>query len=342
MLSWLVEEVRRVNIHDIAREAGVSTATVSRVLNASSVVGEKTRLKVQAVIDAHSYTANALARGLLKNRTRTIGVLTVDILNPYYATVVHGIERAMSALGNSTLLCETGGSLLEKRRYIKTLLENRVDGLVFVGSVYREAEGAEEIVQAARSVPVVMINSAIAAENVYCLLCDDAAGMRLAADYMISAGRKRILLINTAETASARIKEEAFKAALSDRGLSSLLRSGIEIGRANIGELPRFIKESLGREDFDSIVACDDLFANIAVNTLHSLHVEIPASVWVLGFNNSYVCDHSFPRLSSIDSRMADLSTACAETLGAVLEGRGPAERLRYLAPSLVLRDSTG
>lgn len=330
-----------MNIHDIAREAGVSIATVSRVLNASPVVGEPTRSRVQAVIDAHAYTPNALARGLLENRTRTIGVLTVDILNPYYATVVHGIEREMSKRGSSTLLCETGGLEAEKQRYIKTLLEKRVDCLVFVGSVYRAALGNEDILTAARSVPVVMINSTIKADNVHCILCDDVRGIQQALDFLAENGRRRIIFICTTETASARTKREAYFDELMVKGWAERHGGSIEIELEDLSDLPRRLSVLWAESPFDAVLATDDLFANVAVNSLHSLGVSIPREVWILGYNNSYVSEQTYPRLSSVDSRMEDLARACADIVIQALTGEGQSSSITVLEPRLALKDST-
>lgn len=329
-------------MHDIARQAGVSTATVSRVLNNPSIVEESTRTRVLEVIAANDYTPNALARGLLNNRTRSVGVLTVDILNPYYATVVHSIERSLSSQGNNILLCNTGGSQDEKARYIRTLLEKRVDGLVFVGSVYRERDGTQDILAAARSLPVIMINSIIKAENVYCVLCDDRQGIRIALDGLIRAGRRRLLFINTTSTSSARIKEQAFRERVSESSGEGLRTVVLETSPERLGELPVRIRRLMDEQAFDAILATDDLFANVAVNCLHALHIRIPEDVWVMGYNDSYLSEQTFPRLSSVDSRMEDLGRAAAEILSRLLAGAPVPDRIRYLEPRIVSKDSTG
>jgi LacI family transcriptional regulator len=329
-------------MHDIAREAGVSIATVSRVINNPDTVEESTRQRVLDVIRLHDYTPNALARSLLANRTRSIGVLTVDILNPYYATIVHAIERILSAQGNSILLCNTGGSHLEKARYIRTLLEKRVDGLIFVGSVYREKDGAEDILAAARSLPVVMINSIIDARNIYCVLCDDKLGIRQGVDHVISGGKRDLLFLNTTTTSSARLKEKEYLRLLDSYGFDASDRRIVETSPERLRELPGVIAETYGEKKFNAVLASDDLFANVAVNTLHSMHLRIPEDVWVIGYNNSYLSDQTFPQLTSIDSRMTDLAESASSILSDVLSGVPIAEQVRYLEPELVIKGSTG
>lgn len=365
-----------MNIHDIAREAGVSTATVSRVINSPERVEESTRVRVLQVIQARAYTPNALARGLLHNRTKSIGVLTVDILNPYYATVVHAIERHLSTSGNTILLCSTGGSHAEKVRYIRILLEKRVDGLVFVGSVYRERDGAEEILSGARSVPIVMINSIIEAPNINCILCDDRAGVRLALDHAMDGGRKNILFISTQATSSSRLKEAECILHATSRGFQ-VERSGIpgtsalpgsrnagvcaddesfasspsrtscghlrivETAPERLAELPAALVSAWEADSFDAILASDDLFANVAVNTLHTLHLGIPEDVWVIGYNNSYVSEQTYPRLTSVDSRMEDLGATTADRLTRILNGETVTEPVCVLQPRLVIKETS-
>ena len=123
---------------DIAGLAGVSIATVSRVINNPEQVRPETREKVQNILEKTNFVANAVARGLVLNSTRTIGVLTVDIRDMFFAKVIYTIERCFKNLGYNVLLSNTGGEPEEKKRYIKVMLEQQVDGLILVGSVFRE------------------------------------------------------------------------------------------------------------------------------------------------------------------------------------------------------------
>jgi len=294
------------------------------------------------VIKANAYTPNALARSLLHNRTLSIGVLTVDILNPYYATVVHSIERNLSAYGYSILLCNTGGNYQEKAKYIRTLLEKRVDGLVFVGSVYQEKDGSNEILAASHVIPIIMINSIIEAENIYCILCDDRKGIRVALNYLLDAGRSRILFINSATTTSALLKEDEFRKYMVSHAITEEMFHIIETSTDCLQDLPKFIAEAFSKHAYEAILASDDLFANVAVNTLHNLHLPIPDSVWVIGYNNSYISDQTFPRLSSIDSRIMDIGVKTAEILVDILSNNTIHQRIQYLSPELVIKESSG
>jgi len=331
-----------MNIHDIAREAGVSIATVSRVLNKSDKVHERTREKVQAIIDRVGYTPNALARGLLTSKTRSIGVLTVDILNPYYATVIHSIERNLSMRNYYLFLCNTGGSHKEIMKYIRVLMEKRVDALVFVGSIYKDKEGDSLILEIAEKIPVILINAVVDSPKVHCILCDDRMGIRLSTEAMIKGGRKKILFLNTPETPSARIKEESFLETIKAYAAQGVTFKIIKTEIRKLSDLPYKIKMSYRNEFYDGLIATDDLFANVAVNTLHYLRIEIPKQVWVIGYNNSYVTEQTYPCLSSIDSRMEELGIECSARLTALLKGEPIHDRIKYLEPRIVKKESSG
>lgn len=331
-----------MNYHDIARESGVSIATVSRVLNSPHLVRDETRRRVLHVMKNHNYTPNALARGLLHNRTLTIGVLTTDILNPYYATVVQSIEKTLTSYSYNTLLCNTGTDAKQKARYIRALLERRVDGLVFVGSIYQEKEGAGDIIAASRTVPVVMINSVIRSPNIYSVFCDDGMGIQKAVAYLIEASRRRIVFINASGTPSSRMKERAFRGFLEEGLISPDSCRIIETSTETLGELPILLRSVLTEQAYDAILASDDLFANVVVNTLHGMHVPIPEAMWVVGYNNSYLSDQTFPRLTSIDSRMHEIGVCAVRTLMGILSQNAEPKRVLHLSPSLVVKDSTG
>ena len=336
-----------MNILDIAREAGVSIATVSRVINKPDVVTDETRRRVERIIETHGYTPNALARGLLTSRSSTIGVLTVDLLNPYYATVVHSIERNLATFGYNSFLCNTGDDRDEKERYIKTLLEKRVEGLVFVGSIYAAENGVDIMRNAARSVPTVLVNSLVEAPNVYCLLCDDAAGVTIATEHLLSKGRRTLLFINTLETASAQLKERAFLQALS---LHPEAQHGIvETSDHALERLATELTVAFRERRYDGVIATDDLFANIALSVLRDTDRNVPEEVSVIGYNNSNVSELSLPKLTSVDSRMEDLGRECAVLLDSLLSGKevdgesdgATPEPVRYLEPRLVEKRST-
>ena len=127
-----------MNIYEIAKRAGVSIATVSRVINNSPNVRKETREKVEAAIEEANYTVNDIARSLAAKTTHTIGVMTIDVRDSYYANAIYTIEQEFRTYGYNVILCNTGQELRKKKKYLKILLEKQVDGIILVGSVFKE------------------------------------------------------------------------------------------------------------------------------------------------------------------------------------------------------------
>ena len=175
-----------MNIYDISRRAGVSIATVSRVLNNSPHVSENTRRKVMEVIEGTGYVPNAFARGLGLNTMKTIGLLCPDTTDPYLSQALNFLERAFRQQGYDCLLSCTGKELPARQQGVELLKSRHVDGIVLMGSSFIEDNPADNdyIRDAAKSVPVVLLNGSFPCENVYGVLCDDG-------DRPVPAGRRQ-------------------------------------------------------------------------------------------------------------------------------------------------------
>ena len=126
-----------MNIYDIAREAGVSIATVSRVLNHKDTVRADTRAKVEKVLKRCNYAPSAIAQGMVSKSLHTVAVLTVDIRDSHYARTAYTIEREFSRRGYEVILCNTGGDRAETLRTLQAVAQKQVDGLILVGSIFR-------------------------------------------------------------------------------------------------------------------------------------------------------------------------------------------------------------
>lgn len=178
-----------MNIYDIAKEAGVSISTVSRVMNNKGNVNAATRKKVEAILDKHDYTPSAIARGMVSKTMKTVAVLTVDIRVPqHYARTVYTIEREFSHRGYEVTICNTGGELEETAKYLKTMLEKKVDGIVLVGSIFNTLCKKDEIGNMIKNTPVVLANGKLELPNSYSVLVDDRYGVSLAVEHLLKRG----------------------------------------------------------------------------------------------------------------------------------------------------------
>ena len=201
-----------MNIYDVSKKAGVSIATVSRVLNGNDKVSEKTRQKVLAVMEECSYTPNAFARGLGLNTMKTIGVMCADSSYPYQAKAIYYMEQNLRANGYDCILCCTGDELERKRECMELLLTKKVDAIILVGSsfVYDKKTDNKYIVDAAKQIPVMILNADMDADNVYCIITDDVKSMEEAGKFLINEDKENILYIYNAHSNSGKRKIEGF------------------------------------------------------------------------------------------------------------------------------------
>ena len=186
-----------MNIYDISRLAGVSIATVSRVLNGSEKVSEATRRKVLAVMDQNGYTPNAFARGLGLNTMRTVGILCADSSDIYLARVIYLLERELWKNSYASMLCCTGYKLEEKEKYLQLLLSRNVDALILAGSQFIEEKDEDNayLYDAAKKVPVFLLNGVLAGSGAYSVVCDDALAVKEMTDELLELGCKRPIFL---------------------------------------------------------------------------------------------------------------------------------------------------
>jgi len=329
-----------MNIYEVAKRAGVSIATVSRVINGNPRVRKETRERVEAVLREMNYTPNAIARSLVTNATQTIGVLTTDVRDSYYASAIYTIEQELRRLGYHVILCNTGMEPEKKAMYIRILMGKKVDGLIFVGSVFKERSGNNHILEAARQVPVVMLNGPLSGRNVYSIVCDDEYATTQIVDWLYQRGHRRIVYLYDVKSPSGMAKIRGFKKGLRGKGLEvkkcSLIQvpSGLEGGIEGVRRL-----EQAGAS-YTAIVTSEDEIAAGALKALLTLGKKVPEDVAVFGYNDSRIARCTTPELSSVDNRVEELAKGAARILHSVLQ-KQEVEPMTVVMPRLVLRGSS-
>lgn len=313
-----------MNIYDIAKLAGVSIATVSRVVNNSPRVSERTKQKVLSVMRENDYTPNVFARGLGLDSMRTVGIICPDVSDAYMACSLSFLERRLRRYGYDCILSCSGFSEEKKEQAVSLLLKKRIDALILVGSAYAgsgdDDEAANYIRQAAQTVPVFLVNALVYGENIYSVYCEDFNAAYQAAASLIESGRSRILFLSDSHSYSAEQKLSGYEHALRDHGLPVL------------GPLKLYVKNQvayvrdilLSRRDlaFDSVLATDDGLAIGAVKYAHARCLRIPEDLAVIGYNNLNLSVCCEPELTTIDSRAEKLCNQTVDNLMKLLEGK--------------------
>lgn len=324
-----------MNIYDIAKRSGVSIATVSRVLNGSPSVSEKTRGRVLAVMEEEGYTPNAFARGLGLNSMRMIGILCTDISDTFYAKAVSLVEGQLRRNGFDALLCCTGNDLEDKKKYLDLLLAKHVDAVILIGSAFKENVDNSHIENAAKQVPVVIINGLVELPGVYCALCDERSAVQSNVLSLHRQGIDRILYLYDTLTYSGCVKIEGYREGLRQSGQpfreDLLIRAekSVEAVRGTVRGLLR------GGADFSAVMASEDL---IAVGALKALQDE-GRTMPVLGFNNSVLAECSSPGLSSVDNMLDTLCPTAVGMLEDIFDGRNVPQKI-IISSRLVERET--
>ena len=291
-----------MNIYDIAELAGVSIATVSRVVNDSPKVSEKTKEKVKAVMEQYGYTPNVFARGLGLNTMHTVGIICPDVSDQYMANAVAYLEKRLRRYGYDCILYCSGYELEDKKIAVERILQKRIDSLVLVGSNYAgdgDESDVQYIINAAEQLPVFMINGYIRCPNIYGVLSDSYQATYDAVVELIESGRERILFLYDSNSYSATEKKQGYEDALLDSGLA--IEEELELFLPNnIAEVRDYLleKETL---EFDAVVATDDGMAVGAVKYARRKGLTIPEQVNIIGYNNSEYAVCCEPELTSID-----------------------------------------
>ena len=315
-----------MTIYDISEKAGVSIATVSRVLNGSSNVSEKTKKKVLDVINQYEYTPNAFARGLGLNTMKTIGIICADSSDLYLAKAIYYVEQKLRANGYDSILCCCGYDLENKKNSLNLLITKKVDGIVMVGSNFVHEKEADNkyICDAAMQVPVMLLNAALDAPNVYSVVSDDFTSMYEATLSVVDSGITDPLYFYNSTSYSGKKKLSGYRSAMESKGL---LKSGnmIQFFEGSHEDVPA-MADHLSRlaskgMRFNGVIASDDTLALGALKYAREHNLNVPEDFAIVGYNNSMLTECCAPGLSSIDNKLETLCQHLITTLMGILNG---------------------
>lgn len=309
-----------MNIYDIAKEAGVSISTVSRVMNHKGNVNPVTRKRVEEILEKNNYTPSAIARGMVSKSMKTVSVLTVDIRVPHYAKTAYTIEREFSRRGYEVSLCNTGGELEETIKYLRTALEKKADGIVLVGSVFNTLCKNAEISGLLKNVPVVLANGKLELPNSYSVLVDDRYGILLAVEHLIQKGHREIYYLRDMDTVSAQLKCEGFITEMEKCGLKNARQQVVKAEPSIEGGIHAVEKLIREKRKFTGIVCGEDITAAGVVKALLHHGIKIPEDVAVTGYNHSEYAKVCEPQLTTIDNKPELVAMMSVQLLTSLIE----------------------
>jgi len=329
--------VPRVTIGDVAAEAGVSIATVSKVINGRYGVAAATLAKVQAVIDELGYESSLVARSLRSHRTNVIGILVADI-EPFSAELLKGAGAAIRARGYELIVYSGSGHGKDhsgwERRYISRLGGTLTDGIILV---------TPTVVDVDDSTPLVAIDPHTGPSSLPSIHGDNLAGAITATEHLLELGHRRIgFLAGRADLESARQREQGYRDALAAAGVA-VDDDLIRLGDYELETSEEPARQLLTLDDRPTaIFAANDLSAMQTLHVAHSLGLDIPGDVSVVGFDNIPESALVEPPLTTIDQSIQEMGRQAVELLIDLIEGNTEGPQRITLPTRLVVRQSTG
>lgn len=326
-------------IKDIALAAGVSLATVSRVINDGPKVGDKTRKRVKAIMEEMGYRPNANARALVTQRSASLGVVLAELHDPFFAMLAHGVESVTRKKKVQILL--SAGSIEKdtEMRAIETLLEHRVEAMV----VHSKALDDDTLVDFASQIPgFVLINRYIPEIANRCVWLDNITGGRIMAEYAINQGHKNIAVISSRyRIDDPNHRLEGIRSAILQANLA-LPESMIEYATPDQegGELAMQNLIATGA-NFTAVLAYNDAMASGAMTMLQDHNINVPDQVSVMGYDDVLLAKYCRPKLTTLRYPIEMMAAKAAELALKYASGHKPEEGLTFkYTPTVVKRDS--
>ncbi len=333
------------SITDVARLAGVSPATVSRVLSSAHyAVSPTTRERVLEAARTLDFVPNALARGLLKSYVPVVGVIVHDITDPYFADVVRGVEDAAAAGNYLVITCSSDRIAERENSYVRLLRSMRASTLIFAGSGLDDAALNQEVrkhIAAMRAYGAAVVHLSPHAFGEPEVSVDNARGMARMVEALIALGHRRIALLpGPSKLYVGRHRHDGYKQALAQAGIAYDPRLVVSTPFNRDGGAEAVDRLLGGEAEFTAICAANDLMALGALQRLAELGIKVPEAVSVTGFDDIRMAAMIAPSLSTVRLPLYDLGHRGFEFAEKLLAGSRP--RRQTLPTEVVLRDSSG
>jgi LacI family transcriptional regulator len=329
---------QHVTMADVAREAGVSLMTVSRVVNNKGELSESTRLRVQEVIDRLGYRPSDIARGLVTDRTCTIGLVVPDNSNPYFSDVARGVEHVAYAEGYNVFLCNTEENEQREIAVLQSLEEKRVDGVVLCSSRLNDDKLKTAL---AHHGAVVMVNRKIDQNGLGMLLVDDENGGLMAMQHLIQRGHRKIgFIAGPQKSYGGQQRAKGFRLALDKAGIpfqpdwerhcGPVVESGREAAYDLLSSHP----------ELTAIACFNDLNAVGALQACVQLGIRVPDDIAIVGYDDIPLASLVTPALTTCRVPTYHLGQQAMRLLLAHISDNSATHENILVRPELIVRAS--
>ena len=331
---------KHVTIQQVAKQAGVSIQTVSRVLNNRPDVSIETRQRIQAIIDQMGYQPFAIARGLASKRTYTLGLVAADFSDFWFSQVVTGAEKEAHEHGYYFMLGSSSANPEDEPKFLRLLTERHVEGVLFVRA--SSADESEHLIRLKESgIPVVSTGHYLPESGLAMVDVDNIGGGRKATEYLLNLNHKSIaMLTGPSGWKSASDRTEGYLQALQANGVSpnpELIIKGTWLHKD--GYLG--MKTLLGKKvPFTALFAQNDRIAKGAISALHEAGLRVPEDISVIGYDDIPEAEFSDPPLTTIRQPTEEIGRAATHLLIQMIEDREAIPNQILFDTELIVRSS--
>lgn len=331
-----------VSVTDVAAHAGVSLGTVSNVLNRPDRVSAATRERVLRAIDELGFVRNEAARQLRAGRSRTIGLIVLDVGNPFFTDIAAGVEEAAADAGLSVVLCNTGENAQREQHYLSVLEEQRAYGIL-VSPVTGRSARLEEIRR--RGIPIVLVDRG-SSRRQCSVSVDDVVGGELAVNHLITQGHERIAFVG-GPMAIKQVSDRLTGArqALRAAGVPESRDSVIETSALNVAQgraAGAQIAELAARRRPTAVFCANDLLALGVLQEMTRRRIAVPGELAIVGYDDIEFAAAAAVPLSSVRQPREQLGRTAARLLLDELDGNREHEHRQVVfQPDLVIRESS-
>ncbi|SDL00191.1 LacI family DNA-binding transcriptional regulator [Natronincola ferrireducens] len=314
------------NMRDVAKKAGVGIATVSRYINNDGYVSKEVGDRIQEVIDELGYKPNTLARAIFTKKSKMIGLIIPNILNPFFPELAEGIEKRAREEGYKIVLCSTKYDEKNEKDILEMLLCNRVDGIVVI-----DTRCPQEYTKV--NIPIVSLENQISDEILY-LTSDNFKGGTLVAEFIIKQNLRRILHVKGSDSSrSAMERYRGFKSKLSEKGFE------FDVVELVNCEDELAIKQDLNQ--YDVIFAWNDDIAIRLISECYKKKLIIPDDIQIIGFDNIYYSRKISPSLTTVNQPICKLGEAAVDLIIKQIKKKHIPEKKHILDVKLIERETT-
>ena len=332
-----------ITVYDIAREAGVSPATVSRVLTGNAKVSEDKRDRVQDIIKKYDFEPNSIARSLSKQESKTIGMIVPDIRNPFYSTLFVDCEMEATRCGYNMILCNTINEISSEGGQLRNLMEKRVDAIIQVGGSVDEVTPdplyIDLVDKVSKKIPTVIAGE-LEGANVYRIIPETTHGMNELLAYLSGLGHKEIAFIGGRESVIPTVrKRQALYRFLQDQNLPFYkefmidtdysIEAGYEAARKliKLDHLPT------------AIIAVNESVAMGIIRALGEKRLRVPEDISVIGYDDTFYSEMISPPLSCISYNLKAYAQVIMETIMQIIN-KEETDKIKYIPTYLTVRSS--